>query len=102
MTEYDKPMHFKCGCTIRFQCHLSAVPSDFFDAVFHFGGFNEFFDAQTDRDEFARVVKPGGIVLFGDESVGPWLRDTISVDRHDRTIRFSPIIAAQIAPGLCA
>ena len=48
----------------------------FFDAVFHFGGFNEFSDKSKAASEFARVVKPGGTVLFGDESVGPWLRDT--------------------------
>jgi ubiquinone/menaquinone biosynthesis C-methylase UbiE len=48
---------------------------DFFDAVFHFGGFNEFSDGKKTGAEFARVVKLGGTVLFGDESVGPWLRD---------------------------
>jgi len=47
----------------------------FFDAVFHFGGFNEFSDKPRAAAEFARVTKLGGTVLFGDESVGPWLRD---------------------------
>lgn len=48
---------------------------NYFDAVFHFGGFNEFSDGKKTGGEFARVVKPGGTVLYGDESVGPWLRD---------------------------
>jgi ubiquinone/menaquinone biosynthesis C-methylase UbiE len=51
-------------------------PDDCFDSVFHFGGFNEFVDKKKAASEFARVVKPGGIVVVGDESVGPWLRGT--------------------------
>jgi ubiquinone/menaquinone biosynthesis C-methylase UbiE len=76
MGEYDREMHFKCGLhySISSASYLP-FPSDFFDAVFHFGGFNEFSDGKTAAAEFARVVKPGGTVLFGDESVGPWLRD---------------------------
>jgi ubiquinone/menaquinone biosynthesis C-methylase UbiE len=76
MTEYDSRMHFKCGLhySISNATYLP-FPSNFFDAVFHFGGFNEFSDAKKTGNEFARVVKPGGTVLYGDESVGPWLRD---------------------------
>lgn len=48
----------------------------FFDGVFHFGGINLFEDIPTAINEMARVVKPGGRVVFGDESVAPWLRDT--------------------------
>jgi ubiquinone/menaquinone biosynthesis C-methylase UbiE len=77
MAEYDKAMHFKCALhySISNATYLP-FPSEFFDAVFHFGGFNEFSDHKRTAEEFARVVKPGGIVLFGDESVGPWLRGT--------------------------
>ena len=32
-------------------------------------------DGKKTGEEFARVVKPGGTILYGDESVGPWLRD---------------------------
>jgi ubiquinone/menaquinone biosynthesis C-methylase UbiE len=76
MTEYDREMHFKCR--LRYSISNATYlpfPSDFFDAVFHFGGFNEFSDTKKTGEEFARVVKPGGTVLFGDESVGPWLRE---------------------------
>lgn len=48
----------------------------FFDGVFHFGGINLFDDIRLSIYEMARVTKPGGRVVFGDESVGPWLRDT--------------------------
>jgi ubiquinone/menaquinone biosynthesis C-methylase UbiE len=76
MAEYDRNAHFKCALhySISNATYLP-FPSDFFDAVFHFGGFNEFSDHKQTGQEFARVVKPGGTVLFGDESVGPWLRD---------------------------
>lgn len=77
MTEYDKEAHFKCALhySISNAAHLP-FPSEFFDAVYHFGGFNEFSDPKRVAEEFARVVKSGGTVLFGDESVGPWLRGT--------------------------
>jgi ubiquinone/menaquinone biosynthesis C-methylase UbiE len=76
MAEHDRSVHFRC------RIHYSIAnagylpfPSDFFDSVFHFGGFNEFSEPKRAAEEFARVVKPGGTVLFGDESVGPWLRE---------------------------
>ena len=77
MAEYDRQMHFKCAVhySISNATYLP-FPSEFFDAIFHFGGFNEFYDHKRTGEEFARVVKLGGKVLFGDESVGPWLRGT--------------------------
>lgn len=77
MADHDKELHFKCALhySISNAAHLP-FPSEFFDAVYHFGGFNEFSDRKRVAEEFARVVKAGGTVLFGDESVGPWLRGT--------------------------
>jgi len=46
-----------------------------FDAIFHFGGINTFSEKQKAFDEMARVVKPGGKIVVGDESASPWLRD---------------------------
>jgi ubiquinone/menaquinone biosynthesis C-methylase UbiE len=51
-------------------------PDAFFDAGFHFGGLNLFSDKGLAMREIARVVKPGGKVVLGDESLAPWLRDT--------------------------
>jgi ubiquinone/menaquinone biosynthesis C-methylase UbiE/uncharacterized protein YbaR (Trm112 family) len=48
----------------------------YFDAVFHFGGFNNFNEKKKTLIEFSRVVKRGGKVVFGDESVPPWLEGT--------------------------
>lgn len=51
-------------------------PDDYFDSVFHFGGFNNFGDPKKTLDEFSRIVKKGGKVVFGDESLPPWLKGT--------------------------
>jgi ubiquinone/menaquinone biosynthesis C-methylase UbiE/uncharacterized protein YbaR (Trm112 family) len=51
-------------------------PDRYFDACFHFGGLNTFSDKKKAFAEISRVVKPGGRVVVGDESIAPWLRDT--------------------------
>jgi ubiquinone/menaquinone biosynthesis C-methylase UbiE len=48
-----------------------------FDCVFHFGGLNTFDNIGRALAEMARVVRPGGTVLVGDESVAPWLRNKL-------------------------
>lgn len=53
-----------------------AFPDNFFDAAYHFGGFSTFAETGKCLRELARVVKPGGKVMVGDESMGPWLRNT--------------------------
>lgn len=77
MEEYTRRMGLRCTLdyTVSNATYLP-YPDDYFDRVFHFGGFNEFSDHRRAAAELARVVKPGGKVLFGDEAVGPWLRDT--------------------------
>lgn len=47
-----------------------------FDACYHFGGINAFGDIKRAFSEMARVTKPGGKVVAGDESMPPWLRET--------------------------
>ncbi len=42
-----------------------------FDALFHFGGVNLFNDPNRALAEFVRVVRPGGIVSWGDEGFAP-------------------------------
>ena len=69
----------KTACDLRFHVsNASYLPFEdgFFDAVFHFGGFNEFGDQRRAANEMARVTKLGGRVVFGDETVAPWLRGT--------------------------
>jgi SAM-dependent methyltransferase len=51
-------------------------PDGYFDAAFHFGGINIFNDETKAVAEMARVVRKGGRVVFGDEGLAPWLRDT--------------------------
>ncbi len=52
-------------------------PDGFFDAVFHFGGFNNFSKPKESLNEFARLTKKGGKVVVGDESVPPWLEGSV-------------------------
>ena len=51
-------------------------PDNFFNAAYHFGGLNLFADKTKALHELSRVVKTGGKVVIGDESVPPWLRNT--------------------------
>ena len=51
-------------------------PDEAFDAVFHFGGFNQFGDLKAGAAELTRVAKRGGRIVIGDEAVAPWLRGT--------------------------
>jgi SAM-dependent methyltransferase/uncharacterized protein YbaR (Trm112 family) len=51
-------------------------PDGYFDAAYHFGGLNLFPSIPDALAEMARVVKPGGRVVAGDEGVGSWLADT--------------------------
>lgn len=51
-------------------------PDNYFDAAHHFGGINTFSEIQRCLSELARVVRPGGKVVLGDEGLGPWLRNT--------------------------
>jgi ubiquinone/menaquinone biosynthesis C-methylase UbiE len=46
------------------------------DACYSFGGINAFADIKRGFSEMARVTKPGGKVVVGDENMPPWLRDT--------------------------
>lgn len=51
-------------------------PDNYFDAVYSFGALGEFSDQARALKEMARVTKPGGKVVAGDESVPVWLRET--------------------------
>jgi SAM-dependent methyltransferase len=62
-------------CSIANGSYLPFSDSTF-DAAHHFGGINTFSEIQRCLSELARVVKPGGKVVIGDEGLGPWLRDT--------------------------
>lgn len=70
---------YKIFCEVN--CFVSNAtnlpfPDRYFDAVFHFGGFNTFGDQKATLAEFARITKIGGKVVVGDESVPPWLEGT--------------------------
>jgi ubiquinone/menaquinone biosynthesis C-methylase UbiE len=60
-------------------------PNKSFDGLFHFGGINLFSEPERALSEFARVVKPGGWVVFGDEHFSESWRG-----RHDWRARLLP------------
>lgn len=75
----------KSASALNLQCEINyfvssarnlPFPDSYFDAVFHFGGFNNFDDPKGTLEEFSRITKEGGKVVFGDESVPPWLEGT--------------------------
>jgi len=51
-------------------------PNNYFDAAYHFGGLNTFYDVKKALREISRVVKVGGKIVIGDESMPPWLRES--------------------------
>lgn len=86
----------------------TALPFDdgFFDAAYHFGGINLFPDVRKGIAEMARVVKPGGRVVFGDEGVGAWLAEsdfgkilvnTNPLYRYQPPISLLPVSARDVA-----
>jgi SAM-dependent methyltransferase len=63
------------------ECNLSNASilpyqSNIFDSVIHFGGINYFSEKKLAIEEMHRVCKPKGQIVFGDEGVAPWLRET--------------------------
>jgi ubiquinone/menaquinone biosynthesis C-methylase UbiE len=81
-------------------------PDRFFDAAYHFGGINLFPSIERGIAEMARVVKPGGRVVFGDEGLGPWLlttefgkilTNTNPLYQHQAPIALLPACARDVA-----
>ena len=64
-----------------------------FDAVFHFGGINTFSERKRAFAELTRVVRPGGKVVVGDESVAPWLRNKAS---YATLLKANPLFRAEV------
>jgi ubiquinone/menaquinone biosynthesis C-methylase UbiE len=60
-----------------YHCVVNALhlpyPDNYFDKYYHFGGWNTFSDKKKAFEEVSRVVKPGGKIIIGDESMPPWL-----------------------------
>jgi ubiquinone/menaquinone biosynthesis C-methylase UbiE len=80
-------------------------PDGYFDCVFHFGGFNNFGDQKATLEEFCRVTKKGGKIVFGDESLPPWLEGTTfgeivctnnSLFRHKVPLSTLPVSARNV------
>lgn len=59
-------------------CEAANLPIEdrVFDAVYSFGGLNEFGDIRKALGEMCRVTKIGGRIVVGDEGIAPWLSET--------------------------
>lgn len=77
----------------------------FFDAAFHFGGFNLFPDHKKALEEITRVVRPSGRVVVGDEGIAPWLtksefakilENSNPLFRHRAPLDCIPVAARQV------
>jgi len=77
MAEHHQTGPFACSLEYSV-ANAASLPfaDDQFDAVFHFGGFNQFDDLRQAAAELTRVAKRGARIVIGDEAVAPWLRGT--------------------------
>jgi ubiquinone/menaquinone biosynthesis C-methylase UbiE len=71
LKSFDIPTEFvvASACALPFR-------DNSFDALYCFAGIGHFPDLHTGLKEMARVVKPGGKVVFCEKNVPEWLRDT--------------------------
>ncbi len=66
------PFELICGTAITLPFETNS-----FDALLCFAGVGHFTDSKKGLSEMARVVKPGGKVVFCEKNVPLWLRDTL-------------------------
>ena len=88
LAEYGAQTDFHVG-------NASYLPfeDDTFDAAYHFGALNFFADRRRALEEMARVVRPGGKVVAGDEGMAPWLRRRLYgriMIRTNKNYKFRP------------
>ena len=79
MLEYAVPRLANVSVPVEFVVGTAcALPFDdnVFDALYCFAGIGHFPDIKAGLSEMARVVKPGGRVVFCEKNLPPWLRNT--------------------------
>lgn len=79
MTEYAFRNIFKKKINCKYIVSSSEklpFKKDFFDGIFHFGGINLFKNPRNSLLEMLRVTKNKGQIIYGDEGIGTWLRQS--------------------------
>jgi len=71
LINYEARTEFAVGNACRMP-----YPDNHFDALYCFAGIGHFPDQRAGLAEMARVVRPGGRVVFCEKNVPPWLRKT--------------------------
>ena len=91
---YDKLKNFslKKSFSLSNACYLP-YPDNYFDATYSFGAVGEFSDKKQALAEMVRVTKPGGKVVFGDESIPEWYRKT---DFYKILTKTNPMFAEEV------
>lgn len=64
------------GLALQAPAEQIPLPDNTVDAVYSFGGFNEFVDKPKVLSEIERVSKPGSKILLADEGIPVWWRET--------------------------
>jgi ubiquinone/menaquinone biosynthesis C-methylase UbiE len=68
-------------------------PDNYFDATYSFGAMGEFSDKKKAMKEMVRVTKAGGKIVFGDENVPNWHRNT---EFYKILIKTNPMFAVDV------
>ena len=86
LTDISKDMIIRCkeklkSSTVKTSFCLSNAghlpyPDNYFDATYSFGAMGEFSDKKKALKEMVRVTKEGGKIVFGDENIPVWHRNT--------------------------
>lgn len=87
-----KPLKVKTSFCLSNAGYLP-YPDNFFDATYSFGAMGEFSNKKKALEEMVRVTKKGGKIVFGDENIPVWLRNT---EFYNILVKTNPMFSEKI------